>query len=150
MSQAPLNPTIPYFTEEELHTQFNRQIDISYLDFANNTAVATVTILLRALAEGDIVGPVGFELITPFVSSDGSLANFTVSAGDTGSTTAYMAAKELLASGYITAFISGTLLAAVATDTLNLTFISTTGHYPSTMTAGLIRFYYKHYNPTQD
>ena len=146
MSQAPLNAVVPLPEQTYAKEGYTHSLDISYLDFALNTTVSTaVTILVAATALGDQVGPVGYQLITPFQDSgDPNFNTFGVTAGNTAGVSNLMVSKETNANGsYISAWASNLIVAPVGADTFNLVFTPTSGKAPSTLDTGLFRFFFK-------
>lgn len=116
----------------------NEFVDLTYTDLTGLSG-STQTVNLAPYKVGDLLEDFCFDLITPFAGA--SVTNLTVAMGfnDTGgssSTTAFMAAQELCATGYANADDGS--VASVSTTTFNtITYGNTVGLVVQSMLTAL-------------
>lgn len=142
-----MNPVMPLMLETATEKNATHSWDMSYADLtaAGNTQT------LSPINVGNKYGfeLVAVELITPFVSSDGTLVSTAVTMGDGNSANRFLASQELNAAGAFVVLKGGNLnLNAVpflytVDDTVDIFVTATGGKLLNTHTAGLARFYFK-------
>ncbi len=131
--------------ETQIEKRANVGIEISYSDLtaAGNTQTLS-PITVDALMGAEIVS---MELVTPFVSSDGTLISTSITIGDGGSATRFLSATELNSAGTYIAVKGGTLANTSApyqytvADTVDVFVTGTGGKALNTHTAGKVLIY---------
>lgn len=123
---------------------------LALLSFADIVAAvtgvgATVVNLFTILGAAQGIELEHAELLTPFVSSDGTLISAALIVGDAGSTNRLLASTELNAAG---AFVNltygtGTKYAPAANTVITATVTPTAAKNLNTLTAGKIALYFK-------
>lgn len=121
-------------------------VDILFSDLT--AAAAAQTLSPFTVADKMGVRLVGYELVTPFVSSDGTLISTAITVGDTGSAARFMGSTEMNAAGAFVKLKGGALnLNAVpfvytAADTVQVAVAGTGGKLLSSHTAGKVILYF--------
>lgn len=120
---------------------------LSYADIvAARTAVgAVVATLFSILGNAQGIELKSAQLITPFVSSDGTLVSAGLTIGDAGSANRLLATVELNAAGAFVnlAYGTGTKYAPTANTPVTATLTPTAGKDLATLTAGRIALYFE-------
>jgi len=133
----------PLFTEEAAFADADHFVDITYADLTGTGNTQTLPILTN-YANATGVNVIGARLITPFVSSDGTLVSTAFTIGDAGSATRYLASTETNAAGsYITESVGALSIPHIDTaDTVvNAYVTATAAKVLSTHTAGVLRVF---------
>lgn len=141
------NPVIPCPLETATEKHATHMWDMVAADLT--AAIATQTLSPINVQNKMGFELVGVELITPFVSSDGTLISTAITMGDGGSANRFLTSMELNAAGAFVSLKGGALsLSAVpylytVDDTVDIFVTGTAAKLLSTHTAGLARFYFK-------
>ncbi len=139
--------TYPLPTETTADKRATHAVDITFADLT--AALATQTLSPLNVANKMGVELVAVELITPFVSSDGTLISTSITVGDGGSATRFLGATEMNAAGAYVSLKGGALnLNAVpyvytVDDTVDVFVTGTATKLLSTHTAGAVRLYFR-------
>jgi hypothetical protein len=134
-------------TETAVQKGGNFLVELSFADIvaAVTGAGATVVNLFNYLGNAQGVELEHMELITPFVSSDGTLISSAITVGDVGSAARLLASTELNAAGaYVNlAYGTGTKYAPAANTEATATITPTGGKNLNTLTAGKVALFFK-------
>lgn len=103
----------PLTAEECRATEFTHRIEITEADLTGSGSGTLFDVVLMALIAGHVIRNLAYKLVTAFTG--GSVSAITMSVGDTGTPTRYLAAGSVFTAG--TTFVSN----AVATQFTNIT-----------------------------
>jgi len=123
-------------------TGFTHKVIIEKGDFTSATNTQTLNLL--AVPAGAVISNAAHKLVTPLVSSDGTLTSAAYSLGNTGAATSVMSSTETLGAATEVVYKAMTVTAPVAiTSAGNVVaaFTATAEKALNTVTAGEIHVY---------
>jgi hypothetical protein len=128
----------PLSLEEIAKNGYHKYAVVAGADIAALGAVTTGTITIAKPIPAEVFGPVAIHVQAQFTSSDGTLANLTVSVGDAGSATRYLGASEILNNSFSAGYSSNTTFSCLTSPTTSviLTFAATATKLLNTVTGG--------------
>lgn len=132
---------LPY--ESKAASGFTHKVIIEKADFTSATNTQTLNLL--AAPAGTIIKDAAHKLVTPLVSSDGTLVSAAYSLGNTASATSVMSSTEVLGTATEVVYKAMTVTAPVAITAADQSvvaaFTATSAKALNTVTAGEIHVY---------
>jgi hypothetical protein len=132
---------LPY--ESKAASGFTHKVIIEKADFTSATNTQTLSLL--ATPAGTIIKDAAHKLVTPLVSSDGTLVSAAYSLGNTASATSVMSSTEVLGTATEVVYKAMTVTAPVAITAADQSvvaaFTATASKALNTVTAGEIHVY---------
>jgi hypothetical protein len=129
--------------ETKAATGFTHKVIIERADFTSATNTQTLNLL--AVPAGSVISNAAHKLVTPLVSSDGTLTSAAYSLGNTASATSVMSSTEVLGAATEVVFKAMTVTAPVAitaaSQNVVAAFTATTDKALNTVTAGEIHVF---------
>ena len=129
--------------ETKASTGFTHKVIIEEADFTSATNTQTIDLL--AVPAGSVISNAAHKLVTPLVSSDGTLANLAYTLGNTASATSIMSSTEVLGAATEVVYKAMTVTAPVAitaaSQNVVAAFTATADKALSSVTAGEIHVY---------
>ena len=129
--------------ETKASTGFTHKVIIEEPDFT--AAANTQTLNLLSVPAGSVIRAAAHKLVTPLVSSDGTLVNLAYTLGNTDSATSVMSSTEVLGAATEVVFKAMTATAPVAITAASqfvvAAFTATSAKLINTVTAGEIHVY---------
>jgi len=129
--------------ETKASTSFTHKVILTNADFT--AAAATQTFSLLPVAAGSVISNAAHKLVTPLVSSDGTLTSAAYTLGNTATATSIMSSTEVLGTATEVVNKAMTVTAPVAITAADqfvvAAFTATTAKLLSSVTAGEIHIY---------
>jgi hypothetical protein len=129
--------------ETKASTGFTHKVILTNADFT--AAAATQTFSLLPVAAGSVISNAAHKLVTPLVSSDGTLTSAAYTLGNTATATSIMSSTEVLGTATEVVNKAMTVTAPVAITAADqfvvAAFTATTSKLLSSVTAGEIHIY---------